>query len=293
MQGNRFDDVTAVVWAEIISNTIKLEYLDLSHNEFGEEAGKLLGPAIAENNSIRYMDLSWNNLRRKGAIAIAKGLSTNSSIKQFDLGWNGFSQDGAKALFKTIKENETLEELDLSNNRIATEGAVYIAKALATNQVLKVLKIGMNPIESAGCFAIIKQLQKNPQTKMEQLDFSEVIVDKFYREEYEAFKTMFPNIQVKTGCDEVKLKPKARVHPILKLRNYIERHRIRLIDFFNKFDKDGSMSVSREEFRSGLVELGINFSSEELDILIQDLDSDGDGEINYRDLTRLVVNSQK
>ena len=129
-------------------------------------------------------------------------------------------------------------------------------------------------------------------------------MDKFYKEEYEAFKTMFPNTQVKTGCDEIKLKPKARVHPILKLRNYIERHRIRLIDFFNKFDKDGSMSVSREEFRSGLVvsslrhlyilkspqkskklqfqELGINFSSEELDILIQDLDSDGDGEINYR-----------
>ena len=101
MQGNRFDDVTAVVWAEIISvgqistgevkspslhlkepsfvpqNTIKIEYLDLSHNEFGEEAGKLLGPAIAENNSIRYMDLSWNNLRRKGAIAIAKGLGVS------------------------------------------------------------------------------------------------------------------------------------------------------------------------------------------------------------------------
>jgi Ran GTPase-activating protein (RanGAP) involved in mRNA processing and transport len=55
-------------------NTIKIEYLDLSHNNFGEESGKLLGPAIAENASIRELNLGWNNIRRKGALAIAKGL---------------------------------------------------------------------------------------------------------------------------------------------------------------------------------------------------------------------------
>ena len=66
----------------ILQNTIKIEYLDLSHNEFGEEAGKILGPAIAENNSIKYMDLSWNNLRRKGAIAIAKGLGVSAKRRR-------------------------------------------------------------------------------------------------------------------------------------------------------------------------------------------------------------------
>lgn len=57
---------------------------------------------------------------------------------------------------------------------------------------------------------------------------------------------------MKTGCDGVKLKPKARIHPIIKLRNYIEKTHLKLIDFFNKFDKDGSMSVTQQEFKEGI-----------------------------------------
>lgn len=105
LQGNNFDDGAALVWADIISvtlfystqlnstqaslnciclyfqNTIRIEYLDLSHNNFGEEGGRILGPAIAENASIKYLNLSWNNIRRKGATAIAKGLG----VIQFNL----------------------------------------------------------------------------------------------------------------------------------------------------------------------------------------------------------------
>ena len=68
----------------------------------------------------------------------------------------------------------------------------------------------------------------------------------------ESFKQMFPNVIIKTGCDQIKLKPKSKLHPILKLKNYMDKHKIKLIDFFNKFDKDGSLSVSREEFLMGL-----------------------------------------
>lgn len=39
---------------------------------------------------------------------------------------------------------------------------------------------------------------------------------------------------------------------MVKLRNYIEKNNLRLVDFFNKFDKDHSMSVTREEFTEGL-----------------------------------------
>lgn len=114
------------------------------------------------------------------------------------------------------------------------------------------------------------------------LFLKEIIVDKYFRDELKNFQTAFPNIEIHTGCDGIKLKPKARIHPIVKLRNFIEKHHIKLLDFFNKFDKDGSMSVSRNEFRYGIKELGINLSEEELDLLIHDLDVDGDGEINYR-----------
>jgi hypothetical protein len=254
----------------------------LSHNNFGEESGRLLGPAIAENASLKHLILSWNNIRRRGAIAIAKGIEANISIKKLELGWNGFSEDGAKALSKTIKDNEVLEYLDISNNRISTEGAVLITKGLMVNQTLKVLIMKLNPMESAGCFSIIKGLQKNTSTKIELLDFSDIVVDKFFREEYKTFQDTFPHIKVKTGSDELKLKPKIRLHPIVKLKNYIEKNNLKLIDFFNKFDKDGSMIITKQEFRVGLDEIKINLTESELDVLIKALDENDDGEINYR-----------
>ena len=55
-------------------NTTKLEYLDLSRNLFGESAGIVLGPAIADNSSLKEINLSWNSIRRKGAVAIAQGV---------------------------------------------------------------------------------------------------------------------------------------------------------------------------------------------------------------------------
>lgn len=115
---------------------------------------------------------------------------------------------------------------------------------------------------------------------------------------------MFPRIEVRTGCDGVKPKPKIRVHPVIKLRNYIEKHNIKLIDFFNKIDKDGSMTVSKDEFKRGILvihkflpskqlkpqikfknlfkNMGVNLTEDELEQLIKELDSDVDNEINYR-----------
>ncbi len=42
-----------------------------------EQAGVVLGPAIAENSSLKSLDLSWNSIRRKGAKAIADGIKVN------------------------------------------------------------------------------------------------------------------------------------------------------------------------------------------------------------------------
>jgi len=39
---------------------------------------------------------------------------------------------------------------------------------------------------------------------------------------------------------------------MVKLANYIQKNNLRLVDFFNKFDKDGSMSVTYEEFEQGI-----------------------------------------
>jgi hypothetical protein len=137
-------------------------------------------------------------------------------------------------------------------------------------------------MESAGCFSIVKILQKNPNTKLELIDFSDIIVDKFYREEYEKFRALFPNIQVKTGCDELKLKPKAKINPIVKLKNFVDKRNLKILDFFLEYDKDSSMTVTKADFLAGIKNIGLTLTDEELTQLVSEVDLDSSGNVNYR-----------
>ena len=102
------------------------------------------------------------------------------------------------------------------------------------------------------------------------------------------------------------------------LLSFIQDNRLRLVDWFNQFDKDHSGGISREEFKTGLKETGLvmtqvstvtnkigfrliilfavlkgvsSFSSfslffiylqRQLDRLIDFIDINDDGEIEYR-----------
>ncbi|XP_064619359.1 leucine-rich repeat-containing protein 74B-like isoform X3 [Lineus longissimus] len=282
LSGNELDDKAAIYLAEAIMVTNRLEDLVISHNKFGEKAGIVLGPAIAENMTIKSLDLSWNHIRRKGAVAIAQGIKHNMFLKTVNLSWNGFGLDGAIAIGDALKANSVLDELDISNNRITAEGAVIIGKGLAVNENLKVLKMGKNPMQTAGCYGILAALLKNPNSVMKRLDFSDILVNKDFREMAQQVKEQLPDLNIHTGGDSLPTRPKARIHPMLKLRNYIAKHDLKLIDVFNKWDTDKSMSVTYEEFVAGVEELGLKLEEEEINTLIHELDKDGDGEINYR-----------
>lgn len=64
-------------------------------------------------------------------------------------------------------------------------------------------------------------------------------------------RELIPGLTVELGY-KPPLRPKATVHPMNRLKRFIERRNIRIIDFFNKIDADQSMSVTREEFVAGL-----------------------------------------
>ena len=77
-------------------------------------------------------------------------------------------------------------------------------------------------------------------------------------------------------------KADARPKPMKVLKDYVKNNRMRLFDFFSMMDKDKSMSLTITEFANGLKETGIPLTSDELIELVQKLDRDSDGEINYR-----------
>ena len=57
-----------------------LKYLNLSHNEFRETGGELIGEALNWNDGLEELDLSWNHLRRRGSIGIAEGLQVSIKV---------------------------------------------------------------------------------------------------------------------------------------------------------------------------------------------------------------------
>eukprot|EP00058_Branchiostoma_floridae_P019385 XP_002604875.1 hypothetical protein BRAFLDRAFT_77290 [Branchiostoma floridae] len=67
-------------------------------------------------------------------------------------------------------------------------------------------------------------------------------------------------------------------------QDYILRNHLRISDVFRRFDKKQNMVITVEEFRTGMKESNIIMEPWQLERLIQKLDSDGDGLIDYSDL---------
>lgn len=290
LSGNEFDSRAAEHIAELlISNSQKVEYLNLSENHFDDSSGEILGPAIAENTSIKELNLSWNYFRLNGAVALARGLGANIFLKTVNISWNGLGLEGAIALREALIQNNVMEELDVSNNRIPTQGAVELSKGLMANDTLRILKIGRNPMQTAGAFGILYGLKENPKSAIEALDFTDVVVNKDFVELEKEVRESRPKIQIiHGGAEAEKKKPKPRPDPMSKLRKYVEENDMRMVDFFNQMDEDRSMSITHEELQKGIEQAGIMLTQEEMKHLIEELDKDGDGEINYSKAATLI-----
>lgn len=84
------------------------------------------------------------------------------------------------------------------------------------------------------------------------LSQQDILVNSDFGDILKKVREQLPALKVRTGGDGVPLRPKAKLHPMTKLTNYIEKNNLRLVDFFRTLDKDGSMGVTREEFSQGL-----------------------------------------
>lgn len=60
---------------------------------------------------------------------------------------------------------------------------------------------------------------------------------------------------------------------------------------FAVFDKDGSGTISADELRQVMLNMGEKMTEEEIDDMIKEADSDGNGEIDYKEFCAMM--SQK
>jgi len=284
LSGNDLDNEAADALSKMILVTQKLEFLDLSHNNFAGVSGGLLGYAISENTSLKEIDLSWNHFRKSGAVNLTKGISTNIFLKKINLSWNGFALEGAKALKDVLMNNNVLEELNIRNNRINVEGAIEISKGLLNNENLRILDIGDNPLESAGGYGLLVSLRENSSSALECLHIDNLLVNQDFLDLEKEVKQLFPDLLINYTDVESEKFPKPKIDPREKVKSYVKENNLRMVDFFNEFDLNHNLKITREEFTSGLEKAGIKLEDEELVELIKLLDKDGDGSVSYSEL---------
>lgn len=96
--------------------------------------------------------------------------------------------------------------------------------------------------------------------------------------------------EMTVGEDEDDFRMEAH-HPMrpsgLQPRNRIFSGEPTALNLFRFFDADGGGSISKEEFRQAMQQIGNNPSSEEIDVMFADADCDGDGEIDYREFLKV------
>ncbi|KAL4230315.1 Leucine-rich repeat-containing protein 74A [Mactra antiquata] len=291
ISGNGFKDEDSKLLTPIIEENVSLREIILSHNEFGDIAGRQFGQALGENNTLKRFDISWNHLRQNGAIEFCLGLQANTTLEGLNLSWNGFGLEGCHEMGKTIRSNRSLTYLDLSSNRVNYDAFKLILRGLKKNKTLRTLKIGCNPITTDGALSILRAVADNRCKSLTTLDLSDVSVDN-------DFLSLLHNLQrirplhvihgIELRHDELRKGENPVVldtdDPVTILFECVKSRNLRLIDMLKNLDKDNSETLSREELNKGLMSIDVPLSRRSLDILMEKLDLNKDGQVDYTEL---------
>ncbi|NXX15588.1 LR74A protein, partial [Podargus strigoides] len=262
----------------------QVKELDLSHNEFSEKGGHLLGNMLASNTTLEILDLSWNYLRRTGTVALGTGLRGNDALKILNLSWNGIGNKGALALGEALKVNNMLVHLDISNNQIDNTGAMKLCMGLQVNGTLKILKMANNPLTMEGATALVTSVRKNPNSVMEEINISNVLVNEAFIKLLDLVYQTHPELDVIYGEVEGRITkfPKQHPNPMKVIQKYLKEHNLQLWEFLSNIDKDGNMKIPVTAFRRAMMQQSsIPLDRVQVRELVSELDRNRTGVVDY------------
>ncbi|CAH8552299.1 unnamed protein product [Schistosoma bovis] len=295
LRKNLFDDISGKFFSELITTTRKLKYMNISYNDLGELSCQYIGKALPQATTLTEFDLSWNRLGRGKMNIFGKGLAENINLKHLNLSANGIGpKKGCTDLAYALKNNLTLETLDLRDNRINPEGSVLLSKGFYVNSTLTCLRMARNPMQTAGCYAILTGVLKNPNCGLLELDLQDIIVNQDFLDLQDSARIKLPNLCVRYGqatTDKIRV-----LSPRFKRSKYSPKEILiimgrstkqSLADLLRPLDIVGNKTITRQLFVKILniymTRLGIQFTEEQMKVLMQELDPKNLEEVNFTD----------
>ncbi|KAL8608642.1 hypothetical protein ACOMHN_002871 [Nucella lapillus] len=290
LTGNQITDNLGENLYNMLKSNTTLRHLYLRHNELGDRGAQWLKDSLAENERLLDLDISWNHFQTRGCVLVAEGLKENVGLKEVNLSMNGFGMEGADSLGEAIKVNRTLLKVDASYCRLPVEGAASFASGLQVNETLQHLNVGYNSLGPEGTLAILIGLERHECSGLLLLDLGNTKVTRQFKDLQDKLEGERPlrvhhgGVMLDTLLRELPVDPWGafKKDPMTKLKEWVASAGYRLIDLLRHFDKDNSMTISREEFIHGIKSINIDITDEQIEILLKRLDSDGDGEIDFR-----------
>eukprot|EP00756_Hemistasia_phaeocysticola_P000313 Hpha_TRINITY_DN10216_c0_g1::TRINITY_DN10216_c0_g1_i1::g.35066::m.35066 len=150
---------------QIASNDPDLISLQLNEHascrSYDDTSARLISDAISENDNLTSLDLSQNSVGAVGSRFLADALLRNTSLKVLDLSRNPVGGEGAAHLAAALRDNRTLVILKLISCQVDDKGAVELAAALGENQGLTQLDLSENPEIGDSGQAFVRALQVN------------------------------------------------------------------------------------------------------------------------------------
>ncbi|XP_059505395.1 uncharacterized protein LOC125455513 [Stegostoma tigrinum] len=286
LSGNKLKCNDASYFAETLSSNFRISELDLSYNQFGDKGAEFLGQMLATNESLEILNLQWNQIQTEGAVALSAGLRMNITLKVLDLSYNGFGNEGVLAMGETLKFNNTLVELNLGTNHINNEGINMLCKGLDFNENIKILCLSNNPVTVDGAIRLLEVVRKNDKSNLENININNVLVNENFMELLKSVTHDHPQFVIETRGvgGSIVGSQKSRPDPMKVIQDYLDKHKLRLSDFFRNMDKAGNMNVPVSDFKKALQQFNIPLDLVQVEELLSKLDRGNTGSIDYRNL---------
>lgn len=295
LSGNDIDDSAADSFYDMLVSNSDIKTLILKHNKFEEYGADCFSRIMDDNVTLQTLDLSWNHFQTKACISLAEGIKLNEGLKYLDVSMNGFGLEGAKALEDALKTNRILVELHCIHCRIPLDGAPHIAAGLQVNESLVKFYIGHNEFGCDGGFFILEGVNRNEKKTLKYIDFANLMVRRSFvalerelRDDDRNLVTKYGGVLVETtsfkGHGRINPETLLMSDPMTKLREYVEQSGFRMIDLLKTFDRDNNWQISKEELTIGVKRCNIDLTEEQIDKLMNQLDRDGNGEIDLSEL---------